>query len=59
MTTRQKARRPRIVGIGGTARVGSSTEAALASSLKRAETLGAGMLTGSLRIGPWPKSLRP
>jgi hypothetical protein len=22
-------------------------------------TLGAGMLTGSLRLGPWPKTLRP
>ena len=41
MTERQKDHRPRIVGIGGTARVGSSTEAALAVSLRRAEALGA------------------
>ncbi|MCI3131883.1 hypothetical protein [Phenylobacterium aquaticum] len=35
------ARRPRIVGIGGTIRPGSSTERALAVSLKAAEAGGA------------------
>jgi FMN reductase len=34
-------RRPRIIGIGGTVRAGSSTETALQCSLRRAEELGA------------------
>ena len=41
MTTQALGFAPSIVGIGGTVRAGSSTESALAYSLRRAEALGA------------------
>ncbi len=39
--TDASGRRPKVVGIGGTIRAGSTTETALACSLRRAEELGA------------------
>ena len=49
------ARRPLIVGLGGTIRAGSSTEKALVCSLRRAEALGAEVrLLGGEFLGSLP-----